>query len=295
MSRLAQQVVNRILARIALGKDALVVAKYQRQGYPAVIALVVKPGSPPMVRAMPSASIDYDVLTLRSGSARATLATKNVAIVGTGALGSFTADLLARSGIAGLRLVDGDILRPGNVVRHLARLQHVGLPKVEAVKACIEELGLLAPDAVITHELFLVTPDDAVPRLAGSDIVIDATASGPALALLCAALSNPDDPPLLSVGLYRDGGIARVDRFPLAGSEEHFSAIPAGIPSGTTLLEAGCGDPVSPTPAHSVVAASALVVRAATRLLAGQPIPPTYIEVFEPQPDSPFDVEGLLQ
>ena len=44
---------------------------------------------------------------------------------------------LAESGIDSLRIVDGELLSPGNVVRHVAGHNQVGGPKVNAVEGVI--------------------------------------------------------------------------------------------------------------------------------------------------------------
>lgn len=59
------------------------------------------------------------------------------AVLGTGALGSACADLLGKSGIRELRLFDIGLLDAGNVIRHVAPLRFVGLPKVAAVATAV--------------------------------------------------------------------------------------------------------------------------------------------------------------
>ncbi len=59
---------------------------------------------------------------LRAGRDVLALQALSVLVVGIGAVGSHVAELLTRSGIGGLRLVDSDSLWPANMVRHAARL-----------------------------------------------------------------------------------------------------------------------------------------------------------------------------
>jgi hypothetical protein len=62
-----------------------------------------------------------------------------VVIVGVGALGSTVARSLAAIGVRRFLLVDPDVISPGNVVRHEARMPEVGEPKVEAMARIIRE------------------------------------------------------------------------------------------------------------------------------------------------------------
>lgn len=57
-----------------------------------------------------------------------------VLILGCGTIGSRVADLLTKSGIGKLYLADDDILKVGNVSRHILPLNCIGQPKAEAVK-----------------------------------------------------------------------------------------------------------------------------------------------------------------
>jgi len=74
---------------------------------------------------------------------------KKVMIVGCGALGSTVADSLARSGIAELTLIDGDILEAGNLVRHTSTVHFVGLAKAVAVAHRAES----AHPGLVTHAI----------------------------------------------------------------------------------------------------------------------------------------------
>ena len=67
---------------------------------------------------------------------------RSVAVIGLGAVGSQVAVELARAGVGRLKLIDGDILEPANLVRHACTLQQVGLPKSTAVA---NQLRLIAP------------------------------------------------------------------------------------------------------------------------------------------------------
>ncbi|WP_329468813.1 tRNA threonylcarbamoyladenosine dehydratase [Exiguobacterium sp. 9-2] len=77
------------------------------------------------------------------------LASKSVAILGIGGVGSFSAEALARSGVGRLILVDKDDIDITNVNRQIhALLPTVGQPKVDAMA---ERLTLINPDLEIVR------------------------------------------------------------------------------------------------------------------------------------------------
>ena len=75
------------------------------------------------------------------------LAQKRVGVVGLGSGGGFVALSLAMSGVGKFVLIDDDTLEAINVVRHVADLRDVGLPKPEAVADLIRQRN---PQAEIT-------------------------------------------------------------------------------------------------------------------------------------------------
>ena len=64
-----------------------------------------------------------------------------VCILGLGGLGSNVAILLARSGIAYLKLVDFDIVEASNLNRQQYRISHIGMKKTEAIRTIIKEIN----------------------------------------------------------------------------------------------------------------------------------------------------------
>jgi len=97
----------------------------------------------------------------------------HVAIVGVGGVGSWTAEALARSGIAALRLVDLDHVSESNVNRQVQALgSTLGMAKVEALKARIADIH--PGCAVVGVEEFVDA--STWPGLVSSDVdvVVDA-------------------------------------------------------------------------------------------------------------------------
>jgi hypothetical protein len=122
---------------VELGAVEFLLLHYQRHGQAGALGLAVQRGRPataPTVRACESADTSPSARTLRAGQNTGALADRPVAIVGLGAVGSFLADLLYRSGVRRLTLLDPECLRPGNIIRHLAGDAFIGSPKVHAVR-----------------------------------------------------------------------------------------------------------------------------------------------------------------
>jgi tRNA A37 threonylcarbamoyladenosine dehydratase len=78
---------------------------------------------------------------------RARLAAARVAVIGTGGVGSFAAEALARAGTGYLELVDPDVVRPSNINRQVPALHStLGQPKVEVLARRCRDIN---PEAVI--------------------------------------------------------------------------------------------------------------------------------------------------
>lgn len=76
------------------------------------------------------------------------LRNKRVSVIGCGALGWGIALSLARAGVGGFALFDGDFVRASNLPRLAARVSHVGERKVDALAAEIHDI---APGAGVTR------------------------------------------------------------------------------------------------------------------------------------------------
>ncbi|MFI8170913.1 HesA/MoeB/ThiF family protein [Streptomyces sp. NPDC085931] len=210
----------------------------------------------------------------RAGVLAPALRESRVAVVGVGALGSFIADILVRSGLRHLTLIDDDVVMPGNLVRHLVGPDTVGLPKVEAVKRhLVRHNDALASGIGIINGA-LTSGAAAVDHLRNHDLVVNATADFATTALLHVSARTVGIR-VLSAALQNDGRTYRIDVLPPLGDA-------APLPPSTTradteaplLFEAGCGSPISPTPPHAVIEAAAATVRHAIGLLVERPLHP---------------------
>lgn len=154
------------------------------------------------------------------------LTASHVAVFGLGAVGCFTAELLARSGIGQFTLVDFDTITPTNTNRLLtAVVSSLGQNKAQAAA---ERILSINPDAEAAA-LPLFLDGDTVPRLLDEntfDLVFDCIDSlNPKLALLEEALRR-GTPILSSMGaasrrqasLARSGDLWQTHGCPLAAA-----------------------------------------------------------------------------
>ena len=244
---------------------------------------------------------DDKSLILRAGPDSATLLTRKATLFGAGALGGHTATLLAESGLGSVKLVDPDVLLPGNVVRHVAGHGQVGASKVKAVQAVITDH---APwTEVNCFQEGPRTPGAIRERIVDADIVIDATGNEALLDSL-AMVAEEMDKPLVSGALYRGGFIGRVQRQALPADttihlredSPRFPVIPAGIESEDFASpQLGCSAPVNNAPPSAVAACSSLIAQAAIDVLTGRfEFADEVIDVYRPIPDPPFDHVGRV-
>jgi len=82
-----------------------------------------------------------------------TLAEREVAVFGLGAIGSYATLALAREGIGEFKLCDPDTLRPGNVVRHALDLSDVGRPKAVAVESAVHRVNPFVETSIRMSQL----------------------------------------------------------------------------------------------------------------------------------------------
>ena len=308
--------------KLALAETGVLLVHYQRDGTEgprrAAVALFVQPPKPtkvkhsgrvttpptlasnaePTIAALEIADDSLAARSYRGGPQGGEMSTKHVALVGCGAVGSFVADLLVRSGIGELTLVDGERLLPGNCIRHLADRRHVPKLKVEAVRDVIVERELLTADKVHTIKEHL-TAEIAATLLTDTDIVIDATANAAVTGLLRDLALHIGRVNFLKISLHREGELVRVDRFgdgtrDDAGRPPFIESLPGTDP---TYREAGCGDPVSATQPSAVLQAASMACRYALDALRPtnrQSLPDSCVEVLVSQPDEPWTQPGII-
>ncbi len=110
------------------------------------------------------------------------LRSKRAVIVGCGGLGGYIAEFMARAGVGGLAVVDGDCFEESNLNRQtLALPSNIGESKARAAEARIKAIDP-AIDVRCFEEFFTAENADAI--LDGADIVLDALDNIPARLLL---------------------------------------------------------------------------------------------------------------
>ena len=98
----------------------------------------------------------------------------HVLIVGLGGVGAYAAEMICRSGVGQMTIVDADTVQPTNINRQLpAMTSTLGATKAEVVAKRLKDIN---PDLLLTvHPIFL--KDDNIPTLLDSakfDFVVDA-------------------------------------------------------------------------------------------------------------------------
>lgn len=105
---------------------------------------------------------------------------KKIGIVGCGSLGSKIAASLARSGVREFVLVDDDVMKLGNLVRHELDAGSLGAHKVEGLAARIEaiasDVNVSARRVVLGGQESSGSTASVLDELTACDLLIDATA-----------------------------------------------------------------------------------------------------------------------
>jgi tRNA A37 threonylcarbamoyladenosine dehydratase len=140
----------------------------------------------------------------------------HVAVVGVGGVGSWTAEALARSGVAALTLVDLDHVSESNINRQVQALgSTLGMAKVDALRARIADIH---PGCdVATVEEFVDAANWPGMLARPADVVVDACDDVRATGVL-AAWARAGATPLVSVGAA--GGKRGAERVEVADLAE---------------------------------------------------------------------------
>jgi hypothetical protein len=134
------------------------------------LALIVAADS--RVLTKPRAAFDRNVRAFGGGVQRV-LSDLRVGLVGCGGTGSATAEQLVRLGVRSFHLVDPDVLTESNVTRvYGSTPADVGTAKVEVLA---RHLQAIAPDAIVTTDISMITLRPAALGLTGSDLIFGCT------------------------------------------------------------------------------------------------------------------------
>jgi hypothetical protein len=116
-------------------------------------------------------------LYARNPAERDLLRSRAVFIVGAGSVGSAIAMMAARGGTERLILGDRECITPENLSRHFADSTQVGMPKAEAVKACIERINPHARVTTLTADFRTLPDEQLLPWLHEKPLLIGTTDS----------------------------------------------------------------------------------------------------------------------
>lgn len=118
------------------------------------------------------------------------LAQARVAVIGLGGVGGYAAEMLARSGVGHLTIVDADTVAPSNINRQLIALQsEIGQPKAQLFATRFADIN---PDIKVDARPEFITAESAATLVAeGYDYIIDAIDTvAPKVALIREALTT---------------------------------------------------------------------------------------------------------
>ena len=102
---------------------------------------------------------------------QAVLLKSTVSIVGLGGLGGGVTEILARSGVGTLLLMDGDSFEDHNLNRQFLSRQSLLLtPKAEAAVQRVREIN---SSIAVRHSMSFLTEDNGADMIEGSDVAVD--------------------------------------------------------------------------------------------------------------------------
>lgn len=229
------------------------------------------------VRSLETAPSGTADILRRTKHTHAQLAKSQVAIFGLGALGSTVATLLAKSGVAELRAVDSDQLRPSNCVRHEAGIRLSGMTKAQAVGV---EVLQHTPACIFESIPETWDADELVRIVDGCQVVIDATAND-AFSFLLNEICVHQGVPFLSASSFRRASVGRLRVvqplmtaclvcYTVLATKSDFPLIPPGDEGA--FVEAGCGDPTTEASAIELTCIATQVAQVARDILIGNPL-----------------------
>ncbi len=166
-------------------------------------------------------AVSYDAIFAEKDFARLDpeyerLSAAKIAIIGCGSVGSKVAVQLARSGVTGFVLVDGDVLASGNLVRNELDWRSVGVHKASALGARLWEIDLDCTVRAFTNPIggqeSGAMAAATMAAIEECDLIIDATAE-PKVFCLCSAIARRAGKPMCWAEVFAGGAggiVARV-------------------------------------------------------------------------------------
>ena len=112
---------------------------------------------------------------LGRGRMNPSLRTKSVLIIGGGAVGSVLAEVMVRSGVQDVTIMDHDRLKAGNLVRHTLGVSHLEQPKASSLADRLDDASVHSLVSAI-DAAFPPQEQKDINRVRDVDVVIDCTA-----------------------------------------------------------------------------------------------------------------------
>ena len=143
-----------------------------------------------------------------SGYEVETLQKKTCLLLGCGSIGSRIAELLIKSGVGAMFLVDKDELKAGNVCRHTLGLDYIGQNKAEGLKHFLHKRN---PEAKIGawNADILTAPEGLAALIKQSDLVISCLGND-AAELFVSAAGLPGQKTILFCRSYLQGRLGQI-------------------------------------------------------------------------------------
>jgi len=191
---------------------------------------------------------------------RARLRACTVAIIGCGGLGSNAAQMLVRSGIGRLVLVDHDRVEEDNLNRQFFFRDQIGMLKTEALA---ENLRRIQPDVDLSLMTERVSSQTLIELVRSADVIIEAVDTAEAKAMIMDVCTRdlPDVPLVTASGLAGHGSANAIVTERLSDNLYVVGDLTSDVRSGLALFASRVGVAAA-AEAHMVV-----------RLLLGYPEP----------------------
>ncbi|MBN1192661.1 MAG: sulfur carrier protein ThiS adenylyltransferase ThiF [Coriobacteriia bacterium] len=191
---------------------------------------------------------------------RARLRACAVAIIGCGGLGSNVAEMLVRSGVGRLTLVDFDTVDECNLNRQFFFRDQIGMPKVAALS---ESLRRIRADVRLDLVTEAVTVENLVGIVTGASVIVEAVDEADVKAMILnTCLSELPDVPLVTAsGLAGYGSTNAIVTERMAENLYVVGDLTSDVRDGHPLF------------ASRVMAAAAAQAHAVVRVLLGYPEP----------------------
>jgi len=220
----------------------------------------------------------------------------NIAIIGCGSLGSTIAELFVRSGAYKIHIIDNDIVKVGNLSRHILATSDIGCSKSKAVA---NRLNTINPHARVSYSVGgFYSCDNGTPSIdiSKSDIIIDCTGENSVLnALSAMAYKSRCHVISISIGLEAKRIYINMQNAQVFQYDSFFEVISKYLVEDEDIAKkmalprdgTGCWHPTFPARNDDIVAVSSLAIKAIETYIISQEKKPLTL-VFEQENQNGF-------